>query len=146
MSCKIDARDFLYRKINPGGWDASGVFADAFQDKYENLSFSLVSMASPCKVLEKFAEYNSVRKKCGTVQAPNCTEMYWAVYRVAMISVMLVRANNFAFAADESENEHNAEGHINVVKGKEGAVIWSINARLLTEVEMGRGAMPLLTP
>jgi len=124
MSCKIDARDFLYRKINPGGWD----------------------MASPCKVLEKFAEYNSVRKKCGTVQAPNCTEMYWAVYRVAMISVMLVRANNFAFAADESENEHNAEGHINVVKGKEGAVIWSINARLLTEVEMGRGAMPLLTP
>ena len=75
---------------------------------------------------------------------PTCMEMYHIGYRVAMISVALVQSSGFTFAADESGNEHNTEGHIDIIKGKEGAIIWSVNARMLTELEMERGVMPLL--
>ena len=144
MPRKIDSRDFLYRKVNPGGWDASGVLADAFQDNYENLSFSLASIALPCEILEKFAGYKSVKKICKTDKEPNCLEMYHAGYRVAMISVELVRGSKFIFAIDEAGNEYNDEGHINVINGKDGAIIWSMNAKLLNAIELQRNAIPLL--
>ena len=143
MPRQIDARDFLYRKVNPEGWDASGVLVDAFQDKYENLSFSLASRVSPREVLEKFAKYKSVKARCGTEDEPDAKQMFKAGYRIAVISVLLVPVSGFIFEVDDSGNEDNESDHVNIIAGKNGAVVWSVNAHLLTELEMERNTLSL---
>lgn len=65
--------------------------------------------------------------------------MYRAGFRVAVISVRLVHDKKCAFKKDYEGNEYSLAGHAEIINGKEEALIWSVEARCLSEEEMLNG-------
>jgi hypothetical protein len=56
MPHSIDARDKLYRKVNPEHYDGDELLPDAFYDKHEHLSVNLACIATPKSTLEKISK------------------------------------------------------------------------------------------
>lgn len=54
--------------------------------------------------------------------------MYRAKFRVACISVQCVLDHGFNFKVDDDGNEYSPTGHVNIINGQVGAIIWSANA------------------
>src|SRR5436305_12080769 len=88
--------DILYRRVMPEHWDEEGLLPAAFEDRYENLSFFTSRVKSAREVLEYFAGFAPVRRRCGTgKRKPTPAEMYAVGYRVAEIQFALIQANGF---------------------------------------------------
>src|SRR5947209_5888374 len=98
--------DVLYRRVMPEHWDDERLLPAAFEDRYENLSFFTARVKSPAEVLDYFAGFAPVKRRCGTgKRKPTPAEMYDAGYRIAEISFASILANGFAARADENGNQ-----------------------------------------
>lgn len=142
MPNKVDTRDFLYRKVNPGQYDDTGAALDAFEDSRGDLSFRLASLASPMDVLDFFASLRGVRTTFGD----NITGigLYERGYRIAIMAAQVVIDNDFTFRPDSKGDEYNSSsGHVNVTNGNIAAFAWRDSSRILTEEEMKQGILPL---
>jgi len=142
MPQKIDPRDFLYRKVNPTQWDAFGAKIEAFVDKYDDLSFRLASIVSPMQVMDFFASSPAAKKQYGE----NVTgkDLYDAGFRLAILPAHVITDAGFAFKLEKDDSEYNpANGHVNIIDGKNAPFTWQKNARILTEEEMQKGVLQL---
>jgi hypothetical protein len=135
MPRSIDARDKLYRKVNPEHYDGDQLLPDAFYDKHEHLSANLASLTTPISTLQKFSKYRPVWEKCGKAN-PTVEQMFNAGYRVAVVSVQTVMDLELSFEPETNGDEYTQDGHVNVRHGKFAAASLAANARMLTLAEM----------
>jgi hypothetical protein len=128
--------DLLYRRVMPEHWDEEGLLPAAFEDRHEDLSFFAARVKSAAEVLEYFAGFAPVKRRCGTgKRKPTPAEMYDAGYRIAEISFASILANTFAARADENGNQLDRNGHVDVIRGQELAATWASEARILSRDE-----------
>jgi hypothetical protein len=128
--------DLLYRKVQPGQWDGEELHPTAFQDKHQDLSLFVARLESPAEVLSLFASYPAVMRACGTrSRPPTPAEMYEAGYRIAAISFGTITGCGFRVEEDSEGHQYRADGHVNVLGGKNLAITWARQARLLSREE-----------
>lgn len=146
MPNKIEEIDWLYRMVRPAHLLDNELSPDAFDDKYSAQSFNIARIALPCSMLENFARYSGTRKICKKNAAeadPTADEMYDAGYRIAVISVRLLRENQLEIEPEANGDEYQSDtGHVNVIEARRKAATLASNAYILTREEMQTGFIP----
>lgn len=136
---KLNPDDIIYRKLEPGTWNASTgeVFEDAFIDNYKSQSFNLSVRCAPSELLDKFAKLKPKRILHNDPELTAEKLYFEHGYGVAAIRVGDLLARGFIIELDDAGNEFNIKnGHINIIGVRDKPDLACAVARVLSGGEI----------